>query len=101
MALLARTRVGRDINRHHYTPEEIDAALARPVVQDLMSLIRLRNTHPAFGGTFTLEDSAADQLVLQWTCGEAWLRLTVNCTTPGLTLEGHDGTSAWRWDGLT
>jgi sucrose phosphorylase len=99
MALLARTRVGRDINRHHYTPEEIDAALARPVVQDLMSLIRLRNTHPAFGGTFTLEDSVDDHLVLQWTCGEAWLRLNVNCTTPGLTLEGHDGTSAWRWAG--
>jgi sucrose phosphorylase len=99
MALLARSRVGRDINRHHYTPEEIDAALARPVVQDLMSLIRLRNTHPAFGGTFTLEDSAADHLVLHWAQGAAWLRLTVNCAVPGLKLEGHDGETAWRWTG--
>ena len=43
MALLAKSGVGRNINRHYYTPEEIDQALQRPVVQSLFELIRFRN----------------------------------------------------------
>lgn len=66
MDLLARSGVGRDINRHHYTPAEIDADLQRPVVQALCALIRLRNRHPAFGGRFACEDSADDRLLLCW-----------------------------------
>ncbi len=50
--LLARTGVGRDVNRHYYTPAEIDAALARPVVQRLLALLRWRATEPAFDGSF-------------------------------------------------
>ncbi|MFC8798116.1 sucrose phosphorylase [Promicromonospora sp. NPDC057138] len=50
VALLERTGVGRDINRHYYTPEEIEADLARPVVRGLLALCRFRNTFPAFDG---------------------------------------------------
>ena len=64
--LLARTGVGRDINRHHYTRDEIDAALARPVVCDLIRMLRWRATHPAFGGRFTLHDGPDDELHLGW-----------------------------------
>ena len=53
MGLLARTRVGPDVNRHYYTTAEIDADLARPVVHALCRLIRFRNTHPAFDGGLT------------------------------------------------
>jgi sucrose phosphorylase len=56
---------GRAINRHDYAPDEIEAALERPVVQRLVELIRLRNTHPAFDGVLTVE-----------TTGDAWLRLS-------------------------
>ena len=52
MELLARTGVGRDINRHYYKAAEIEAALARPLVQKQIELIRFRNTHPAFAGDF-------------------------------------------------
>lgn len=48
--LLDRTGVGRDVNRHRYTPDEVAEALARPVVRALLALCRFRNTHPAFGG---------------------------------------------------
>jgi sucrose phosphorylase len=70
LELLARTGVGRDINRHHYTREEIDRDLARPVVRALLDLIRLRNTHPAFGGTFEAAGQGAS-LVMTWTNGPA------------------------------
>ena len=53
MKLLDRTRVGRDINRHYYTGGEVAEQLARPVVQGLLHLIRIRNEHRAFGGAFT------------------------------------------------
>jgi sucrose phosphorylase len=68
MDLLERTRVGRDINRHYYTPAEIERALQRPVVQDLCDLIRLRNTNPAFGGTFSVSGDGAS-IVLRWESG--------------------------------
>lgn len=38
MGLLERTGIGRDINRHYYTPAEIAAELERPVVQTLLAL---------------------------------------------------------------
>jgi sucrose phosphorylase len=66
--LLARSGVGRDINRHHYSAGEITAALSKPVVARLLQLIHLRNEHPAFGGRFELQHSAADQLVMCWHC---------------------------------
>jgi sucrose phosphorylase len=77
LALLERTGVGRDINRHRYSRAEIDTALERPVVQELLKLIALRNTHPAFNGEFTLEDSPKDMLVLAWRHAGAALKLTV------------------------
>jgi sucrose phosphorylase len=81
MALLERTGVGRDINRHCYTRAEIDEALARPCVQRLFALIRLRNENAAFGGTFELGESADDTLELTWRFGEEVARLTANVAT--------------------
>jgi sucrose phosphorylase len=78
--LLHRTGVGRDINRHHYTRAEIDASLQRPVVQRLTALLRLRNTHPAFGGTWTLGDHGHDEgrLSMAWQQDDEVAALTVD-----------------------
>ena len=78
MDLLARTGVGRDINRHHYTRDEIEAASSRTVVADLFALIRLRNTHPAFQGSFALLPAEEPVLDLCWRNGESEARLRVN-----------------------
>ena len=77
-ALLAQTDVGRDINRHRYSRTEIDAALARPVVQELCALIRLRNMHPAFSGQFEALASADDALLLRWSHGAHSAELRVD-----------------------
>lgn len=78
LALLERTKVGRDINRHYYTPAEIDAAAARPVVQALFALIRFRNTHPAFEGELTVGGASSDELSLRWNNGPHRAQLDVN-----------------------
>jgi sucrose phosphorylase len=79
--LLRRTGEGRDINRHYYTPVEIDGALERPVVRALVSLLRLRNTHPAFDGVFHSDLSTAALLVLVWRNAEDVARLEVDLAT--------------------
>jgi sucrose phosphorylase len=87
MELLARTRVGRDINRHFYTREEINEALGQPVVARLCELIRLRNSHPAFDGAFETADSPEDVLDLGWRNGEAFARLRLSVRTCAYRLE--------------
>lgn len=66
MELLAKTNVGRDINRHYYTPEEINTQLERPLIQKLKQLMILRNTHPAFNGEFTLRETKKSVLHIEW-----------------------------------
>jgi len=78
LALLARTGTGRDINRRFYTRAEVAEALKQPVVADLCELIRLRNTHPAFNGEFTLLPSAEGTLAMRWRQGDAEARLQVD-----------------------
>ena len=69
MELLARSGVGRDINRHYYDEAEIASELQRPVVQQLIQLIRLRNSHPAFAGEFSSEATSPQDLTLRWQAG--------------------------------
>ena len=92
MDLLAASNVGRDINRHRYTPAEIDAALATPLVQRQIELIRFRNTHPAFGGEVHIDAPTCDRIAITWSAGDARAELRVDlgqraawivCTGPG------------------
>ncbi|MFE8646483.1 sucrose phosphorylase [Sphingomonas sp. NCPPB 2930] len=90
MDLMRQTGVGRDINRHRFTDDEIDAALARPVVGRLLDLIRQRNTHPAFGGTFTLHPSAESVLEVSWHADGVRAGLRVDFATGALSLAFGD-----------
>ncbi|MGD0005794.1 MAG: sucrose phosphorylase [Anaerolineaceae bacterium] len=78
MTLLAQSGVGRDINRHFYTPDEIDRAIQRPVVQSLFELIRFRNHHPAFNGSFSIPEARDSGITLRWDNGVDWAMLEVD-----------------------
>jgi len=92
MDLLAETGVGRDINRHRYTPGEITRELTRPVVAALAGLIRFRTAHPAFAGTCAVVGQG-DAITLTWMHGGQSAALTVGFATPHATLTwtGADG----------
>ena len=96
--LLARSGVGRDINRHPYSRDEIEADLQRPVVQDLLRLIALRNRHPAFQGRFELLPSHAQTLSLRWTqdatSGPAQAELRVDLRNPTCQITLRDASGA-------
>lgn len=78
MDLLAKTKVGRDINRHYYGRDEVLQAIEQPVVVRLLDLIRLRNEHPAFNGTFSHSAKADHALTLKWSAGQDEIRLEVD-----------------------
>lgn len=67
--LVEATRNGRDINRHDYTNEEIEAEVQRPVVQQLFQLMKLRNNHPAFDAELQVLPSDDDELRLRYADG--------------------------------
>jgi sucrose phosphorylase len=68
------------------------------VVADLVRLIRLRNEHPAFGGTFSLLDTPATSLHMRWTSNEHVAELEVDLASAAFQLShSHAG----RVDHLT
>ncbi|WP_019604119.1 sucrose phosphorylase [Teredinibacter turnerae] len=79
MALLERTAVGRDINRHYYSQADIAAGLETTVVKHLLALIRFRNLHPAFQtGRFECIGTNAQLLSLAWRAASSHLILEIN-----------------------
>lgn len=77
LVAVERTGEGRAINRHDYSLTEIGDALRRPVVERVMDLVRLRNTHPAFDGELSVEADAA-LLRLAWQHADTSLALEVD-----------------------
>src|SRR5262245_37729813 len=98
MELLASTGVGRDINRHCYTRPEIEEALARPVVQQLVRLVRLRNEHPAFAGEFAAPARPADGICLEWRkdAHRATLEVALGRREATIRATGEGGESEWK-----
>jgi sucrose phosphorylase len=97
MDLLADTGVGRDINRHYFDRAKVLERLSLPVVQDLLQLIRLRNSHPAFTGKFELLSDGEVELRMRWTQAEHSAELFVNLRTldARMDLSGSQGFEPW------
>ncbi len=68
----------KEINRTTLSTEEIEAGLSRPVVQDQLALIRLRNTSTAFDGELTVIRTDEQHLSLIWEHQESTASLKAN-----------------------
>jgi sucrose phosphorylase len=75
---VARTGHGRSINRHDYDLDEVRATLARPVVDRILKLVRLRNDHPAFEGDLRVAVEEDRCLALEWQSDGATAGLKVD-----------------------
>jgi sucrose phosphorylase len=89
MNLLTKTGVGRDINRHFYTPAEINRAVQSPVVQSLFELIRFRNCHPAFNGSFSMPETRDCGIALRWDNGVDWAMLEVDFASGSYSISSN------------
>ena len=82
MELLRRTNVGRDINRSYHDADSLAAELARPVVRSLVHLLQWRSDNDAlFDGSFALQPSPDDQLVMRWEAAGRSAALRVDLAT--------------------
>lgn len=79
--LVEQTKLGRNINRHNYSIEEIRTEIKRPVVQRLLRLMEFRNNYPAFKGDFNLLKSRDDQLTIEWTQKKYHVTAYINIKT--------------------
>jgi sucrose phosphorylase len=93
IALVERTKNGRDINRHNYTLDEISTDIEKPVVQRLLRLMEFRTTYPAFKGDFLIEETPDDQLGLTWHLAPYKTTLHVNLRSYACRIRYYDGRS--------
>jgi hypothetical protein len=91
----------------------LQRALQLPVVTALLTLLRLRNAHPAFQGRFSIAAGPAHTLALSWNAEAHFIRLevdvedmraVVSCSEHGATagtrvleLTGSHGDNAEAW----
>ncbi len=69
----------KEINRSNLSPEAMEEALGREVVQKQLELLRLRNTHPAFGFDSELDVSCeGNKLILAWAGNGRHAKLTAD-----------------------
>lgn len=84
---IVRSGDGRAINRHDYSVAEVEQALGRPVVARLHELVRLRNTHPAFDGSLSVESTESGRLRLTWRNDGSSCSLDVDVASGQLAIE--------------
>ncbi len=78
MNLLARTNVGRDINRHYYSKSEIDNVIQTNFFKRFKKMMLFRNSYDAFNGDFEFMNSEANVLKIKWTNQDSWVQLDVD-----------------------
>jgi sucrose phosphorylase len=85
-----RTGEGREINRHNYGVAEMEENLRRDVVQRLLRLIRFRNEHPAFDGSFRVLPGRESELRMAWQKDATTCTLIVDFPACRATIEYSD-----------
>jgi sucrose 6(F)-phosphate phosphorylase len=86
---MADSGEGRSINRHDYTTQEVGAAIRRPVVQRILDLVRLRNTHPAFAGQLDVATTDETTIRLRWRHGDDACELEVDLRSGRAAIVGQ------------
>lgn len=77
---------GRNINRHNFSDLEIQEQVKQPVVQKLLKLIHLRNSHPAFNGQFNVT-RINSKLLLSWTLETEFISFEGDVNTSAMKIE--------------
>lgn len=77
----------KEINRTNLSMVEIENGLEKPVVQNQLKLIRLRNTSKAFLGTMEINEAVSDFIDIKWVHEDASAHLKADLNTYSFTVE--------------
>ena len=89
--LLEETKVGRNINRHYYTLEEIKQDTEREVVKKLINLLKFRNHCNAFNGNIIINENVESHIIdIKWENGNTFANLTANLKTYDFSINYYD-----------
>ncbi len=82
----------KEINRTNLSRAQAEEALQRPVVRDQLTLLRFRNTCPAFGFDAQMEitQPKSNMLCIQWNHQSCSAFLTADLRTFAFTVSGTD-----------
>ncbi|MGM0378979.1 MAG: sucrose phosphorylase [Bacillota bacterium] len=90
--LLEETKVGRNINRHFYSIDEVEKNIKeRKVVKDLLKLIKFRNDSLAFNGEMKINDTEQNILDVLWQNDDHFARLIADLDTFDFKIEYKAG----------
>jgi sucrose phosphorylase len=81
----------KEINRTTLTASDIEKGLARSVVQDQLTLMRLRNTSSAFDGELEIGDAEEHLLQMTWRHGSCSASLNADLRSHAFTVTEIDG----------
>lgn len=81
----------KEINRTNLSTAEIEKDLQKNIVLQQLELIKLRNTHEAFAGSVRFENSAENQLKIQWKNGKKFAILEANLDDYSFKLSTSEG----------
>ena len=104
--LFNKTGQGRDVNRHNYTPAELEVALQQPVTRAILGLARLRKLGIFESGSFSWTVLGNDSMRLQWTgSGESEgeslsLELSTKVGAASFVIEHVSGGATRRFDSI-
>ena len=90
----------KEINRTNLTDEQIESALAKPVVKDQLSLLRMRNTCRAFAfdADFAVEQPQPQSIRMRWEKDGACAVLEIDLSTLAFCVHADmpDGTFSYE-----
>ena len=86
-----RTAGHKEINRTTLSLIDIETGLERPIVQDQLELIRLRNVSPAFKGEMKVIDSEPHELHIRWQHPDATATLKADLNNHSFTVSQRNG----------
>lgn len=92
----------KEINRTTLTTSDIEEGLKRPIVQDQLQLMRLRNRSPAFDGELEITDTDEHLLHLAWTNNGCSATLKADLRDHSFSVSYTEGDAhevAWSYPG--
>lgn len=81
----------KEINRTNLSAADIEAGLSRQIVMDQLTMLRMRNTSPAFGGVLGVGDVGPKRLRLTWTADDSTAVLDADLSTGEFTIVDRRG----------